>query len=158
MKICSKCKVTKNTTEFNKRTSSKDGLQRHCRECEKKNHLKHYSKNKEKYKTNATKNKKLSIIKYKEWKQTLVCECCDETDEVCIDAHHLDPSKKNFNISTFGNSGGSITTILKEMEKCVVVCSNCHRKIHKYGNQWYYENKRADGRVAECKGLQNPLF
>lgn len=32
-KTCSKCKVNKPTTEFNKRRSAKDGLNSHCKCC-----------------------------------------------------------------------------------------------------------------------------
>lgn len=156
MKTCSKCKQIKSLSEFNKRKISKDGLQHHCRSCEKENHKKHYANNKSTYLARARANTKRYVQEYREWRKTLVCECCGEDDEVCIDLHHLDPTKKDFNVSTVGQSSG-LASILEEVKKCAVVCSNCHRKIHKYGNEWYYNN-RDDGRVAECKGLQNPLF
>ena len=35
MKECSKCGKTKNTTEFSKCNRNKDGLQYHCRQCNK---------------------------------------------------------------------------------------------------------------------------
>ena len=41
--------------------------------------------------------------------------------------HHLDPSEKEFN---FRDSCRSQDVLLKELEKCILVCSNCHGEIH----------------------------
>lgn len=43
--------------------------------------------------------------------------------------HHLDPSKKEFNLSAKGLTR-SWDKIEKEIEKCVLVCANCHMEIH----------------------------
>ena len=43
--------------------------------------------------------------------------------------HHIDPSKKKFNISS--NIGRySLQSIKKELQNCIVVCANCHFEIH----------------------------
>ena len=50
----------------------------------------------------------------------------------CIDAlefHHLDESKKNFGFSQKGITR-SWEKIKEELEKCILVCANCHREIH----------------------------
>jgi len=47
---------------------------------------------------------------------------------VCLDFHHKDPNEKDFTIGKYRNK--SKENLLKEIEKCVCVCSNCHRKIH----------------------------
>jgi hypothetical protein len=49
----------------------------------------------------------------------------------CVNAlhfHHLDPSKKEFTIS----SGNTIKfeTIKTELEKCILICANCHAETH----------------------------
>lgn len=46
--------------------------------------------------------------------------------------HHRDPSKKEFQISS-GNTN-SWNSIKKEVEKCDLLCSNCHREVH-YSSQ-----------------------
>jgi len=49
----------------------------------------------------------------------------------CLQAlvfHHLDPSKKDFSIS--GNHTRSWKSVREELDKCVLVCSNCHSEIH----------------------------
>jgi transposase len=46
-----------------------------------------------------------------------------------MDFHHLDPSKKEFGLSINGLSR-SLDSIKKELDKCVILCSNCHREFH----------------------------
>jgi 5-methylcytosine-specific restriction endonuclease McrA len=46
-----------------------------------------------------------------------------------LDFHHLDPSKKNFGISVRGLTR-SWDKIKAELDKCILVCANCHRELH----------------------------
>lgn len=48
----------------------------------------------------------------------------------CIKAlefHHLDPSEKDFSLSVVSKSFESIKP---ELDKCVLLCANCHREVH----------------------------
>jgi hypothetical protein len=44
-----------------------------------------------------------------------------------LDFHHVNPDEKDFNIS-----GGtkSFESLKPELDKCILVCANCHREIH----------------------------
>lgn len=44
-----------------------------------------------------------------------------------FDFHHIDPQGKDFNIS---EALTSWERILPEIEKCELLCSNCHREVH----------------------------
>jgi hypothetical protein len=46
-----------------------------------------------------------------------------------MDYHHLDPSIKERGVSQM-ISGNSWKKIEEEISKCILVCANCHRKIH----------------------------
>lgn len=46
-----------------------------------------------------------------------------------LDFHHLNESQKEFSLSTRGLTR-SWERIKQELEKCVLVCANCHREIH----------------------------
>jgi len=59
---------------------------------------------------------------------------CGENNYACLDFHHNSGNKEK-NISRMVNGSSSLQTIQNEMEKCIVVCSNCHRKIHNKENQ-----------------------
>ena len=44
--------------------------------------------------------------------------------------HHRDPSQKEFNISQFKRKDLNNYTFLKELEKTVLLCHNCHFSVH----------------------------
>lgn len=44
-----------------------------------------------------------------------------------FDFHHIDPLEKDFTISSHMTSWERIK---KEIDKCVLICSNCHREVH----------------------------
>lgn len=58
-----------------------------------------------------------------------MCVVCSEHHSSCLEFHHIDPTHKDMNISTSLNDVG-VETLTAELMKCVVVCANCHRKIH----------------------------
>lgn len=58
------------------------------------------------------------------------CEKCGYNK--CISAlefHHLDSNEKDFSISSKGYTR-SWESVKAELDKCILVCSNCHREIH----------------------------
>jgi hypothetical protein len=58
------------------------------------------------------------------------CQCCGYNKHVgALEFHHIDPSKKDFGISAKGYTR-SWENVRKELDKCVLVCANCHREIH----------------------------
>ncbi len=54
----------------------------------------------------------------------------------CVNAmefHHMNPDEKDFNISRIKLL--KFTDIVKqELDKCELLCSNCHREVHYYSN------------------------
>ncbi len=46
-----------------------------------------------------------------------------------LDFHHIDPKKKEFGLSVKGLTR-SWEKIKKEIDKCILICANCHREIH----------------------------
>ena len=70
------------------------------------------------------KRKKIELVKYKGGH----CERCGY--DKCISAlafHHLDSNQKDFAIS---GKSYSIEKLKKEVDKCIMVCANCHIEIH----------------------------
>lgn len=70
---------------------------------------------------------------FNEWKNTLTCVKCGEKDPNCLDFHHIDSNLKEYNMKRAVAAGAK--TVVRELEKCVVVCANCHRKIHAYNEE-----------------------
>ena len=51
----------------------------------------------------------------------------------CIDAlsfHHVDPAHKDFTISKVPVTKGAFDKIKPELDKCVLLCNNCHAETH----------------------------
>lgn len=58
------------------------------------------------------------------------CQMCGYKKYMgALEFHHIDPKQKDFNLSrmkqyTFNDK------VTNELDKCILVCSNCHREIH----------------------------
>tara|TARA_B100000700_G_scaffold83330_1_gene93865 strand:- start:999 stop:1265 length:267 start_codon:yes stop_codon:yes gene_type:complete len=65
------------------------------------------------------------LIKYK---KTLSCKACGLDDYRVLEFHHL--CDKEECISRMVGVGYGWKTIMKEIDKCVALCSNCHRIEH----------------------------
>lgn len=127
-KICTKCKLEKPISQFNKCRSKKDGLQSECKECHNKLYQKYYSLNKNKFRTNSF-NRRNSIKQFLNNIKKKGCNICGENDIACLDFHHI--KDKEYTISQLVNTE-NMTKINKEINKCIILCSNCHRKLHYY--------------------------
>lgn len=67
---------------------------------------------------------KLKMIEYKGGK----CERCGYNKNIsALDFHHIDPSTKKFTLSDTHHSWDETK---KELDKCILVCANCHRELH----------------------------
>ncbi len=64
-------------------------------------------------------------------KSTLICTECSENDPGCLVFHHVDPATKKATVASMVRSKSSMQEILDEIAKCVVLCSNCHLKLHR---------------------------
>ena len=110
-KLCSKCKLTKPLSEFYKRHNN---LYSYCKDC---------------YKIKTQKRQrtfKASCVKYKGSK----CEVCGLQDKPFMyDFHHINPKEKDFSLSRVKTSILS-SKIINELDKCQLLCANCHRRIH----------------------------
>lgn len=104
--------------------------QYYCRECNRKNVKKHYQDNKDRYLTKSKQYKK-SVSNFVENKKVekgcVVCGYNKCTQS--LDFHHLNKNDKDFEVSRLVNRC-NWDKLLKEIDKCVVVCRNCHGEIH----------------------------
>ena len=124
--ICKKCKVEKEDNDFsfkNKKLGKKHCV---CKQCPRSYKIDYYNKNKESHyiRNNITKDK---IKEYISEVKSGGCIKCNEKVECCLDFHHLD--NKIEGVASLKNKG-SLKKVKEEIAKCVVLCSNCHRKVH----------------------------
>lgn len=64
-----------------------------------------------------------------EYKGGKCINCGYNRCQAALDFHHLDATQKEFGISMDGITR-AWERVQKELDKCVLVCSNCHREIH----------------------------
>ena len=67
---------------------------------------------------------------YAELKSKLACVQCGESHPACIQFHHRDPTTKEITLADAVRRGFSRARMLCEIEKCEVLCANCHIKHH----------------------------
>lgn len=71
-------------------------------------------------------NAKKKAVQYKGGK----CELCGyDKCLAALDFHHKNPEEKEFGIATKGMTR-SWEKLKKELDKCIMLCSNCHRELH----------------------------
>jgi hypothetical protein len=63
-------------------------------------------------------------------KRARSCTVCGESDFRCLDFHHSSGLEKVAGLSQLATDGAAINRLDQELEKCVVLCKNCHAKEH----------------------------
>ncbi|RWZ87219.1 MAG: hypothetical protein EO766_11875 [Hydrotalea sp. AMD] len=86
------------------------------------------AKKPEKYSNIRKRVGKQLIDRYHNWKRSLGCCFCGENEPICLELHHKDPSTKDIQPNKLRTL--SWERIQKESVKCIMVCSNYHKKIH----------------------------
>ncbi len=131
-KICNMCKKEKLASEFGFNRTKPDGRQGHCLKCGRERNKKWYFENTCHQKAKTKKQNAARKAKFKQRIKFILesygCQLCPEKDSVALDFHHFET--KEFGISEAVYSLLSFDRILAEVCKCVVLCSNCHRKVH----------------------------
>ena len=89
-----------------------------------------YERNNDKKKKLVYERRRRNYRKFLEYKFTLKCERCGFDNHVALDFHHIDPALKDRNISSAVLQGWSLKRVMKEIDKCIVLCANCHRIEH----------------------------
>ncbi len=125
-KKCSKCGLVKPAEEFNFRYRDSEVRHGYCRDCGKELTRSHYRRRKPSY-------LKRNLRAYAERRRMVVeaksrpcADCRIQYPYYVMDFDHRDGDLKEFSL----NSVHRVTkrAILREIEKCDVVCANCHRE------------------------------
>lgn len=90
---------------------------------------KHYVENSEKVKLKTKEVRARERAKWYLFKASLKCTNCGFSHIAALDFHHEDPNTKDGNVHLFVSSG-RFAKAYKEVEKCIVLCANCHRIHH----------------------------
>lgn len=119
-KYCKDCKVIKSVSLFNKEKNVKDGFRNICKSCQS-IRGKIYTKNRT-HGAGAKQRQRLFVLSIK----SMGCGVCQEKNPYCIDFHHTSDDKE-FCISEYQ---ALTKKLIEEIQKCILLCANCHRKHH----------------------------
>ena len=126
-KVCTQCKEVKPIAGFHKNKNMKDGHQPACKLCMNVAYNKSRKKKQEHYQQVSSDRMKRNTDKFREWKSKHGCSFCEETFGPCLQLHHYNDDKEH-NVANLAKY--SFKKMLEEASKCIVVCGNCHTKIH----------------------------
>lgn len=82
-----------------------------------------------------------SSIAVKVWRKNVKLRAIDAGGGCCqickyskcpeaLEFHHIDPNEKEFGFGKIVANPSSQYRIAKELEKCILLCANCHREFH----------------------------
>lgn len=134
MKCCTQCNIEKELKCFSVRKSAFDGHQHTCKDCNKANLKLHYQNNKAYYLDKKNRNQLIYQKEFVDYLKTQSCKDCGEKDIVTFEFDHK--FDKSYNISSkFGRV--PLKTLMSEIDKCDLVCANCHRKRTAIQFNWF---------------------
>ena len=132
MKTCTKCKIERNDEEFTFRSKTKNIQHTICVYCMREMSRLNYLDKVGSYKVIGLTLYSQIVNYIKKVKSESKCEKCGENHPACLDFHHI--RDKKFQISQARYKATSLQETVEEINKCIILCANCHRKHH-------YENK-----------------
>jgi hypothetical protein len=126
---CSRCGEVKPSDEFAWRRRHLGQRDTYCRPCRAEYKREHYLANRERY-IAAAKRRSEALLAERvpflvDFLRERPCVDCGESDPVVLEFDHL--ADKKFAVST-GLRCRRWEDVLKEIDKCEVVCANCHRR------------------------------
>lgn len=127
-KHCPGCNQNLTLINFAFKNKAKGTYQTYCNVCRKTIAKHSYERHKKNVVAAVQQRKKNVREKFREYKTSLKCIKCGEGESACLDFHHLDAKLKDFAVSQMYDQSWSM--IKAEIDKCVVLCANCHRKVH----------------------------
>ena len=129
LKTCAGCNELKVITAFGlDHRSSTPKRRARCNSCANKANLTSRNKNRPQYNKKARdrrNSRKLRAIEYKGGK----CSVCGSVvHTAAFDFHHIDPEEKDTDPGLM--MGLTDEKLFCELDKCILICSNCHRILH----------------------------
>lgn len=128
-KVCGTCKESLPLDKFSRSKAKPDGLQSKCKDCTKTYYQDYYKNSPTEKDRILAKNAahRASLREIVREKKSVPCADCDRSfPHYVMDFDHQ--YDKKFNIGSSVSSGLPMKSLLEEIDKCEVVCANCHRE------------------------------
>lgn len=149
-KRCRHCDTVKSVTSFYRRGTR---YRSECKECGKKKLRTYYQENETfRAKQNAASSKGAKQRKAEkqayvlEYLRERMCVDCGEQNLIVLQFDHHNDDKDD-NVAYLMCNGGPLASLVREIEKCEVVCANCHiirtaRRANNYRYQYIHGPER----------------
>ncbi len=129
MKVCPRCQTEQSLDQFGSR---KDGSYKSwCKSCSTAYQRNYYAKHRDQCQDSIKRSKQRRTDHARQllasYLATSVCADCGECDPVVLDFDHVRGTKVA-GVCELAGWGRSWAIIQKEIDKCEVVCLNCHRR------------------------------
>jgi len=126
---CSRCRECKPVNEFAWRRKKRGQRDSYCRPCRAAYKQEHYAANRQRYIDKAGRRKRRlaeqNVLNLFQYFRSHPCADCGERDPLVLECDHLDV--KSFAIAQ-AMRDRTWPAIELEIEKCEIVCANCHRR------------------------------
>lgn len=137
-KYCGSCKQDKETTEFARNITKKDGLQNACKLCINRFSKARYERSKDAYRERDKKLRARNQQTVYEYLLTQSCIDCRVNNPVVLTFDHV-RGKKTMEVSNMVKHSWSLKHIFEEIAKCDIRCFNCHMikdSLRRGGKKW----------------------
>jgi hypothetical protein len=124
-KVCSTCKQPKPLDDFNRRSTAKDGRQWSCRACNSQYHQANWDRHMAQIRLRRKQVRRANRELLWAYLASHPCADCGEADPLVLEFDHLRDKRGDISVMKYGYTW---PTLLAEIEKCEVVCANCHRR------------------------------
>jgi hypothetical protein len=124
-KVCTKCGQELPLDLFSWRNKQAGTKRSECKSCQNAYMRMEYQEKKE----------AIQALKSQE-----CCAKCGESRGYVLDYHHINPDTKENTIARMISNNYGLTKVYSEIEKCIVLCANCHREFHHLENQHLVTN------------------
>lgn len=113
--FCTICEQEKLLSEFTKCLANPSGVKSHCKQC----------------RSIRTKERRIRARKIAiEYLGGSCKECAYNEFECALEFHHINPNTKDATIAKKLSQTINIDNVKAELDKCVLLCAICHRKVH----------------------------
>jgi hypothetical protein len=124
-----RCGEAKPLDDFHRNAAKRDGRQDWCRACKNAHHKTYYEAHREKFVKAADGTQRRFRQWYEGLKKGPCVDCGQQFPPQVMHWHHTDPDTKDAHVGRLARTG-SKTAVLREVEKCVLLCANCHALRH----------------------------
>lgn len=125
-KLCKDCNRDLDVKYFGVKNQKTGALQTYCKPCQATRSSLHYKANRSSYYARNERRMRENILYLEKFKSNPCIDCKQVYPSKVMDMHHRDGEEKEALISQLVRKT-TLPRLIRELEKCDLLCANCHR-------------------------------